>query len=672
MLELVALARTFRINLILYTEGRRSPEYVPATGTPTTFADHPTGVIGFQDNHFVWYRYDWRAATGGDLGAMTMANALPSRRGAGARGGRRTRTGRDRVRMRRGLGRKERNRLVHALTGNPTTNLDRAYAVARQLNTNKMPRPHQAAAAIGAEEPRTKAKPPEGWVTKMLPMVVIAEIGDVQKAPKVNLRGDIVGIVAHLGTRIGTFYGVQSGRSGDAVYDNWVETLKNTRRISNVRFRKFGSEREARTYAGLPNRDFVRVDVKVHSSLKGEPKMTTIDIATHIWERDVMKRWSSRPDGTALEVVMFGVQKAPEGDHLPFMVAGAPLIDDAVLPTGGWRSALGEGADRRMGVSLYAGAGGLEVVHGDVGVPNAVACDNDRAVIKNRKEGRRVIEMNLTHLCDWHKILEALDDFADRRGWDDWGSIRMHSGLPCQPWTKAFKTPPGLADVRGWHFVQMLRLMAWLQPAGVLLETGEAIMGTHAAVWWLIVLLADLNGFPGRGQITDAVEVAAQARRRAYAEFWRRDVWEAACRANVDMVRAVLERPLARTRTRLTAATAIGAIDDEEFARVEWCDDEIEVLDCPDYFPSGRCRTGRVIDITEVAPPVMGSYGKVWTHVEGLQEYVPEKQIVCVGNSGSDEAAMTMGHGERDRKGPGTSGHHCGRDRARCCLLHAG
>ena len=104
----------------------------------------------------------------------------------------------------------------------------------------------------------------------------------------------------------------------------------------------------------------------------------------------------------------------------------------------------------------------------------------------------------------------------------------MHSGIPCQPWSKAFKAPPGLDDARGWHFVQVLRLMAWLQPAGVLLETGEAIMGEHAAVWWLIVLMAEINGFLGRGHITDAAEVAAQARRRAYAQFWRRDVWVAA------------------------------------------------------------------------------------------------------------------------------------------------
>ncbi len=183
--------------------------------------------------------------------------------------------------------------------------------------------------------------------------------------------------------------------------------------------------------------------------MKGEPSTTMIDIATHIWERDVLKHWSNQPDGTSLEVVMFGVQKTGEGDQDPLKVAGEPIIDDAVLPTRGWRSAFGDGADRRAGVPLYAGAGGMEVLHGDVGIPNAVACDNDRAVVRNRRDGRRVIDMDLTHLCEWHRILEALDGFAREQGWSDWGSIRMHLGLPCQPWTTAFKTPPGLADATG-------------------------------------------------------------------------------------------------------------------------------------------------------------------------------------------------------------------------------
>ncbi len=255
-MELVALARVFLINQILYTEGRRTPEYVPATEKSTIFEDYPTGVVGFQDNHFVRYRYDWRAAAGGDLGAMTKANALPSRRGAGARCGRRIRMGRGRVRVRRGLGRKDRNRLAHALNGNSTSLLDRAYGLARQLNVSQTPHPHHAAAAIGAEEPR-KEKPKESWVHKVMPMVVIAELEDARRAPKINLRGDILGIASRLGTRVGTFYGVQAGRNGDAVYDNRDEARKNIRGIIHVRYRRFDNEREARTYVGLPSRDFV-------------------------------------------------------------------------------------------------------------------------------------------------------------------------------------------------------------------------------------------------------------------------------------------------------------------------------------------------------------------------------------------------------------------------------
>ena len=105
------------------------------------------------------------------------------------------------------------------------TLLERAYGLARQLNVSQTPHPHQAAAAIGAEEPR-REKPKDSWVHKVLPMVVIAELEDARRALKINLRGDILGIAARLGTRVGTFYGVQARRNGDAVHDNRDEARK--------------------------------------------------------------------------------------------------------------------------------------------------------------------------------------------------------------------------------------------------------------------------------------------------------------------------------------------------------------------------------------------------------------------------------------------------------------
>ena len=539
ILEPIALAKCTRTNLIIFSEGKRKPEYIPGMMQPDTFEKFPTGIIGFQNEHFVWYRYDWRAETGGDVGAMEMAETTPgagtARRG-GAHGSRR-KLGRGRVR--KGLKQKERNRLTHAKNGNTTSNLERAWNVATRLNVNQRPHPHQAAVAVGAEAPNEKVLPPEEWVTRILPMVVVAELSDVGKAPKVNLKGDIVGIIAHTGRRRGIFYGVQGGKMGNAVYGNWAETLKNTRKVSRVRFMKFAEEREARAFAGLQNNEFVRVAVRVYSPMRGalREETTTMDIAAHVWERDVMKHFDKRPDGTALKVVFFGVQKGGDGDQAALKVAGEPAVDDAVLPTKGWRCAFGDGADRQAGVSLYAGTGGMEVVHEDVGIPNAVTCDNDRAVLRNRKNGGSCLKLEITDLGEWHRIVDALDEFARERGWSDWGNLRLHMGLPCQPWSTAFTDPPGLSDARGWHFVHMLRLMVWLQPIAALVETGEAIMGTHVAVWWLIVLLAELNGFTGRGQITNAADVAAQARRRAYGGFWRRDVWDAACRVDTNMVR---------------------------------------------------------------------------------------------------------------------------------------
>ncbi len=198
----------------------------------------------------------------------------------------------------------------------------------------------------------------------------------------------------------------------------------------------------------------------------------------------------------------------------------------------------------------------------------------------------------------------------------------LHMRLPCQPWSTAFTDPPGLSDTRGWHFVHMLRAMVWLQPVEVLVETGEAIIGIHVAVWWLIVLLAELNGFTGRGQVTDAVSVAAQARRRAYGNFWRRDVWKMACRNDTNMVRDLLQRPRARTRNRVTAAVVFDKpLDDDEFDRVEWRGEEREVLDDPDYLPCTRRREGRTVEPGEATPPVMGSYGRVWTHRTGRDIY---------------------------------------------------
>ena len=68
-------------NLVLFSAGRRKPEYIPGSLRSDAFEVHPTGIIGYQDNHFVWYRYDWKAEVPNGFGDADLAGnpAKPKR-----------------------------------------------------------------------------------------------------------------------------------------------------------------------------------------------------------------------------------------------------------------------------------------------------------------------------------------------------------------------------------------------------------------------------------------------------------------------------------------------------------------------------------------------------------------------------------------------------------------
>ena len=81
----------------------------------------------------------------------------------------------------------------------------------------------------------------------------------------------------------------------------------------------------------------------------------------------------------------------------------------------------------------------MEAVHADVGIVNAVACESDKSVIRHLKDDKNTLEIDLAHLCEWHRILDAMGEFARGMGWTDWGKVRMSFGLPGQPWLELFQ-----------------------------------------------------------------------------------------------------------------------------------------------------------------------------------------------------------------------------------------
>ncbi len=83
VLELAVLARKYRVNIVLYTEGRTHPEFIPGSSQAVKRARFLTGVMGFQEKHFFWYKFKWitAAAQAEGPGSVEFANFNYIRRG---------------------------------------------------------------------------------------------------------------------------------------------------------------------------------------------------------------------------------------------------------------------------------------------------------------------------------------------------------------------------------------------------------------------------------------------------------------------------------------------------------------------------------------------------------------------------------------------------------------
>lgn len=172
-------------------------------------------------------------------------------------------------------------------------------------------------------------------------------------------------------------------------------------------------------------------------------------------------------------------------------------------------------------VSLFSGAGGLDIGLERAGWHTVVATDVDPAAVASLRASQAANipvagDAARTHLSGTN-IVEA--DISDLRGSDlrpagakaSWRPSLLAGGPPCQPWSSA-GLQLGFKDSRGLLIGQMLRLADELKPRYVLMENvrglltaagphgqhGEAIRMIHAewenlgyAVSWALLNAAD-------------------------------------------------------------------------------------------------------------------------------------------------------------------------------------
>lgn len=179
-------------------------------------------------------------------------------------------------------------------------------------------------------------------------------------------------------------------------------------------------------------------------------------------------------------------------------------------------------------VSIFSGAGGLDIGLERAGWHTAVATDIDPAAVSSLREsqaaGIRISGRDSRKYLDGAKIIEAdirdltADDLRPAGTGKAWRPDLLAGGPPCQPWSSA-GLQLGFKDSRGMLIAQMLRLAAELKPKFVLMENVRGLLtamgpgGSHGEAIRIIQTEWEKIGYAVSWGLLNAADFGAAQRR---------------------------------------------------------------------------------------------------------------------------------------------------------------
>ncbi len=126
-------------------------------------------------------------------------------------------------------------------------------------------------------------------------------------------------------------------------------------------------------------------------------------------------------------------------------------------------------------ISLFSGAGGMDIGVGKAGFENVCSIEMDPHCVST-------LRRNSTRTAIWQVDVRALDPqrTADALGMTAGNVALLHGGPPCQPFSQ-IGHKRGLRDPRGQLVFEMVRFAEILRPAAVMLEQVPTFLKTQAA-----------------------------------------------------------------------------------------------------------------------------------------------------------------------------------------------
>ena len=166
-------------------------------------------------------------------------------------------------------------------------------------------------------------------------------------------------------------------------------------------------------------------------------------------------------------------------------------------------------------VSLFAGAGGLDIGAQDAGFQTVFSAELDPHCVAT-------LRRNSDDKIVWHGDVRELapDQVAEMAGIKKGALALLHGGPPCQPFSQIGKQL-GLRDPRGPLLFELLRFAEHFRPAAVLIEQVPAFLKTRESGGGLVKdLLVERFGALGYDLHVDILDATAygvpQRRKRAF------------------------------------------------------------------------------------------------------------------------------------------------------------
>lgn len=250
--------------------------------------------------------------------------------------------------------------------------------------------------------------------------------------------------------------------------------------------------------------------------MSSEPWIGMNEVAQYLHKTpETIRTWIKKKNFPATKPGKSWMFKKSEIDA--WLTQGLSEETSAAHETHEQKTSKGQKTNKIVSISLFSGAGGLDIASFMAGVPVALSTDFDADCIETLKMNDEYKDTKIVH-GDLHEI--SSDIFEERLNEVEHDKVIVIGGAPCQPFSKAGywvtnKKRRGINDPRAALIDEYLRVVTDIQPDGFIFENVESLLHpTNRAIVDQFLSIAHESGYRCKVVRANALDYGVSQKRK--------------------------------------------------------------------------------------------------------------------------------------------------------------